>query len=70
MVKLYLPVESVNVPRPDVLITATASNGLLAEISYTVPEMVTKGEVVFCWAIMNSLKNKNINKKGNRFAKL
>lgn len=69
MVKLYLPVESVSVPRPEVLMTATASNGLLAEISYTVPEMVTNGEVVFCWAIMNSLNKKNSNKKYSRFAK-
>jgi hypothetical protein len=41
MVRLYLPKESVIVPLPDVLITATASNGFLADISYTVPLMVT-----------------------------
>ena len=39
-VSIYLPVESVIVPLPEVLCTATASNGLLAEISYTVPLMV------------------------------
>ncbi len=31
--KLYLPIESVIAPLPEVLITATASKGLLAEIS-------------------------------------
>jgi hypothetical protein len=40
-VKIYLPSESVMVPLPEVLKTATASRGLLAEISYTVPLMVT-----------------------------
>ena len=32
-VKLYRPKESVIVPRPEVLITATASKGLRADIS-------------------------------------
>ncbi len=40
MVKLYLPAESVIVPLPLVLCTATASNGLRAVTSYTVPLMV------------------------------
>jgi len=47
-VKLYLPKESVIVPLPEVLITATASKGLRAEMSYTVPLIVTKGELFFC----------------------
>jgi hypothetical protein len=33
----YLPNESVVVPLPEVLITATASNGLRAEMSNTLP---------------------------------
>jgi hypothetical protein len=37
----YLPNESVVVPLPEVLITATASKGLLAEISKTLPFIVT-----------------------------
>jgi hypothetical protein len=37
----YLPNESVVVPFPDVLITATASKGLLAEISKTLPFIIT-----------------------------
>ena len=40
-VKLYFPKLSVKVPFPEVLKTATASIGLLAEISYTVPLTVT-----------------------------
>ena len=40
-VSKYLPVESVIVPLPEVLCTATDSSGLLAEISYTVPLIVT-----------------------------
>jgi hypothetical protein len=37
----YLPRESVVVPFPEVLITATASRGLLADISKTLPLIVT-----------------------------
>jgi hypothetical protein len=37
----YLPMESVIVPLPDVLITPTASSGRRADRSYTVPLMVT-----------------------------
>jgi hypothetical protein len=40
-IREYLPRESVTVPLPDVLKTATASRGLRAEISYTVPLTVT-----------------------------
>ena len=42
----YLPSESVIAPRPELLNTPTASRGRRAEISYTVPLMVTKR----CWA--------------------
>jgi len=70
MVRLYLPKESVMVPLPEVLITATASKGLLAEISYTVPLMVTNCGFVFCWAMMHSLNNNKIQKKCSRFPKL
>ena len=37
----YLPIESVMVPRPDELITPTASSGRRADKSYTVPLIVT-----------------------------
>jgi hypothetical protein len=43
----YLPKESVVVPLPDVLITATASRGLLAEISNTLPLIITFWAFVF-----------------------
>lgn len=44
----YLPNESVTVPRPELLITATASSGLLAEMSYTLPLIKTDWAWVIC----------------------
>jgi len=69
-VRLYLPNESVSVPLPDELSTATASMGLRAEISYTVPLMVTKGYVVFCWANAQTDNNTNKANRGSLLFKL
>ena len=44
----YLPNESVIVPRPELLNTATASNGLLADISNTLPLIKTDWAWVIC----------------------
>ncbi len=54
---LYLPMESVIVPLPEVLITATASKGLLAEISYTVPLILMDCATARC---PNNPQNRNI----------
>jgi hypothetical protein len=48
---VYLPIESVTVPFPDELITATASNGRRAEISKTVPL------IVMVWAFRGEINS-------------
>ncbi len=65
---VYLPNESVSVPRPEVLITPTASSGLRALISYTVPLMVTYCAFAFCNRQPDTITSKHTI-TGSRFLK-
>jgi hypothetical protein len=54
----YLPRLSVITPFPEVLKTATASRGRLAEMSYTVPLILTVWAMTHCTKKLASNRNK------------